>query len=226
MITFSQFLSLYNEIITLDNPEIESNISIEEKYGDPFARFTVDGIPFECSLEKQYLSIFPASHNGRIIQKYIELVQNQTESPNTNQQNLSPFGYEITLSNQSPENRFGSFDLKNLYGYKAIKIYNYMVISIKKLINQIETKGDPVNIISYSAYATNTEPLYDKLFKKFLSEKYIRVSRNSIMKKEIYNMLAHEDEEIKNYQQNVQLKHQDILNFAKSMQNQDREARR
>ena len=226
MITFSQFLSLYNEIITLDNPEIESNISIEEKYGDHFARFTVDGIPFECSIEKQHLSFFRASHNGRIIQKYIEFVKNQTESPNTNQQNLSPFGYEIILSNQSPENRFMAFNLKNFYGYKAIKIYNYMVISIKKLINQIEAKGDPVNIISYSAYDTNTEPLYDKLFKKFLSEKYIRVSKNSLMKKEIYNMLAHEDEEIKNYQQNVQLKHQDILNFAKSMQDQDREARR
>lgn len=223
MITFSQFLQQYHEIITIDNPEAESTISISQRGTETIANFTVDDIEFECALDQQRLHYELASYNGKIIQKYIELGLSTTGSYDNYPPNMPPFQYEITLQNKST---YLSFDLKNLYGFKAIKIYNYMVLAIKKIIHELESKGNPVNIISYSAFDTSTEPLYDKLFKQFLGDKYIRVSRNSVMKKEIFDIVAHQNDEIKNYQQEVQTKHQEKIQAAKQTQSDKREMRK
>lgn len=210
MITFYQYLQQYHEIITLDNTEILSNMEIlMNQTNKKGYKITLDGARFVAYLLQENIPSYFAQQG--IISEYLKSL-------------LPPFFYEIYFSNRSPYPSSNGMVLQNLYGAKATKFYNFLIIAIKKSIEDFERDGKPVNIIKYFGISPETDAIYERFFNDYLKEKYVRINDKYLMKKEIFEELTKSNPNLTKIQTDAEEDHkkyiQQIMDLRKEARKQ------
>lgn len=85
------------------------------------------------------------------------------------------------------------FDLTNKYGAGSLRIYSQIVAGIKKLM---ETEN--VNALKWIAYDPKMELIYSRLFDKFLSKNFTRVSEELIFRNDVLaNLMSSIDDDMR-----------------------------
>jgi len=219
MITFYQYLQQFHEIITLDNPEIEKQMEPFGYQGAPFKGFKMDieNTRFSCYLKynelDNHIDLGHGNSSNNLTVDYLAA-------------GFSPIYYEIYFSGINYDRtNLGTMDLKNIFGAKANFIYNFMIIAIKKTVEEYENEGKPVNIIKYFGIDPATDAMYQRFFEQYLKNDYIRVSKYFIMKKEIFNQLAEKNDKLINNQLEAEKAFQDHLKSVEIIRKQRRKER-
>jgi len=76
------------------------------------------------------------------------------------------------------------FYLTGASGPEAMAIYTKMLLAIKKLIATVRVDG-----LTYSPAQVNMIPIYDRFFKTFAKEDFVRIDKTVILKKDVFNRI-------------------------------------
>ena len=156
-----------HEAINLFDPQLESKIRFTSKYNNSvyIGKWKIDDIKYTATSMKQEAKI-----------------------PNTNLP-MNTFGI---LFESQKENDVPTLHITGEAGAKATTIYNGLLIFIRKVMEAQEKLGTPIEALQFSAMEPEMMPIYERFFRMFLSESFVRYNNKLLIsKKTIEKMKSH-----------------------------------
>lgn len=147
-----------HEAINLFDPQLESKIRFTSKYNNSvyIGKWKIDDIKYTATSMKQEAKI-----------------------PNTNLP-MNTFGI---LFESQKENDVPTLNITGEAGAKATTIYNGLLIFIRKVMEAQEKLGTPIEALQFSAMEPEMMPIYERFFRMFLSESFVRYNNKLLISK-------------------------------------------
>ncbi|NCA14757.1 MAG: hypothetical protein EBS89_11620 [Proteobacteria bacterium] len=106
------------------------------------------------------------------------------------------------------------------HGAGAGTIYNLLAIAVKTIIEKFESEGHPIDLIEYYGLVPRTEIAYQRLFDLFLKRDYVRVGRQHIMKRRVFEGLKARFPSFASHQSEAEASHAERLSQLKAERRQ------
>lgn len=167
---FNQLWQKINEAINIFDPQLESQIRFTPKYNNTMyiGKWKIDNIKYIATSVKQ-----------------------DTKIPNTNIP-MNTFGI---LFEAQAEDNISTVNLTGLAGTKATTIYNGLLIFIRKVVEAQEKLGTPIQAFKFSEMEPEMKPIYERFFKMFLADKFLRYDDKLIISKQTIETMKQQNPE-------------------------------
>ena len=157
---FDELWQKMSEAIDPYDPALESRIRFSPKLGGATytGKWKVDGPEGEL----------------RFVATAIKQLRNL---PHTDQPMNS---YGVLFEDKSS----GETTLTGRAGPAASTVYNGLLIFIRKVLEDQASRGTPVQALSFTEGEPDMKPLYERFFKMFLADKFVRYDEKTLISKE------------------------------------------
>ena len=167
---FNTLWQKIHEAINLFDPQLESQIRFTSKYNNTMylGKWKIDNIKYTATSVKQDMKI-----------------------PHTN---LPMNAFGILFEAQGEDNT-PTVNITGQAGPKATTIYNGLLIFIRKVVEAQEKLGTPIQAFKFSAMEPEMMPIYERFFRMFLADKFVRYDDKLIISKDTISQMKSQNPE-------------------------------